>query len=106
MGRAKQIDGARSWSVVSAPAITRERQIADFEKFRPSEQACKRRAATSQKVTTRNQDSTGMGISTFDIEHSIFDISDAVQAPRGGRTRKMSNVEYSMSNFQVRRKHR
>ncbi len=36
MGRARQIDGARSWIVVSEPAITRERQIADFEKFRPS----------------------------------------------------------------------
>jgi hypothetical protein len=36
MGRAKQIDGTRSWRVVSEPAITRELQTSDFEKFRRS----------------------------------------------------------------------
>jgi hypothetical protein len=44
----------------------------------------------------------GMGLatappSTSDIEHSIFDISDAVQAPQDGRTREMSNVEFPSS---------
>jgi len=31
-----------------------------------------------------------------------FDIFDVVQVPPGSRNRKMSNFEYSMSNFQVR----
>ena len=40
--------------------------------------------------------------STSYIEHSISAISDARQAPPGGENRKISNVEYSMSDFQVR----